>query len=117
MKERGVETFDDPLPGGFSYGIDGREVARECYEQVGEPKISGLDDGELRTRYEDRVDQFHCLVKHGLMEGEPMSFERFVEDYRRSGETELWSPDLEAASVEVHTVGPGPTDLCPRPNW
>jgi hypothetical protein len=121
LEDKGYTTGDDPLDGvGFTYelkGVDSEQLGaaiEQCAAQLGEPKMADLSDAELRVRYEARVEQFQCLTENGLTDGEPPSFEVFVERYNRSGQKELWEPTAGAATLTRSGVPLGPTDVCPR---
>lgn len=122
FEENGVETSQPPgmASDGFAYAVGSvspdelERIKKLCDEEIGEPQISGLSDGELQSRYDGRVEQWECLVENEFTTGEPISFESFVEDYRRSGEQRLWEP---TEGLEVRTINGaplGPTDACPR---
>lgn len=122
FEENGVETSQPPgmAADGFAYAVGSvspeelERIRTLCDEEIGEPQISGLSDDELQLRYDGRVEQWECLVENEFTTGEPISFETFVEDYRRSGEQRLWEP---TEGLEVRTVNGaplGPTDACPR---
>lgn len=90
------------------------EVSDQCRAEIGEPQTSGLSDAQLQERYDARVGQWQCLAGHGLVAGEPVTFETFVDDYRRSGEQSLWEPTAESALVDANGQPVSPSDLCPR---
>lgn len=79
--------------------------------------VEGLSPEELQRRYEARVAQFECLTDLGLVKGPPISFEKFVDDYNRSGQRIFWEPTIvggEGIRVEKDGRFYGGTDLCPR---
>lgn len=90
------------------------EVSDGCRAEIGEPQTSGLTEAQLQERYDARLEQWQCLVGHGLVAGEPVTFETFVDDYRRSGEQSLWEPTAESALVDANGQPVSPSDLCPR---
>ena len=124
LEERGIATADLP-PGdeepGFLIGTEGvtaeqREEARaECRDEVGEPKMENLSEGELRERYDARLEQYECLTANGLVSGDPPTFEVFVSDYERSGQRLLWEPAAGVPLIERDDgTMQGPTQVCPR---
>lgn len=123
LKESGIQTedlTDSNDQSGFSVSnVDHTpeqvaEVSERCRAEIGEPQTSGLSEAQLRQRYDARVDQWQCLTGHGLVAGEPITFETFVDDYRRSGEQTLWEPTAESALVDANGRPVSPSDLCPR---
>lgn len=108
-------------PDGVTLGIDntGRtdeeviEAQQACYDQVGRIQMQGLSEEQLRERYDGRVEQFECLVENGMLEGDPKSFEVFVEDWERSGQERLWSPALDVPMELAQQGRQGPSQLCP----
>lgn len=105
---------------GVTLGVDntGRtdeeliEAQQACNEQIGQVQVQGLSETQLRERYEGRIEQFECLVENGLLEGEPKSFEVFVEDWERSGQERLWSPALDVPMELAQQGRLGPSQLC-----
>lgn len=80
-------------------------------DEFGHPQIEGLTDSQLQQRYEGRIEQFNCLVEKGALDGEPTSFEVFIEEDRRSGDRSLWSP---ARDVDMGIAAQMcPSDECP----
>lgn len=122
IEDKGFTTSNDPngAPDGFGVSTDGKTqeeliaALEECNELIGEPKMANLSEAELQERYDVRVAQFECLIDKGLIGGEPLTFEVFVERYNRSGQEELWEPTAEASMSESGGVPQGPTDVCPR---
>lgn len=122
LEDNGLTTADllDGDASGFMLSNDGvteerrTEVTTKCRSEIGEPQMEGLSNDELHRRYESRLDQFQCLLKNDLISGSPMSFEKFVDEYNRSGQKQLWSPDQDASTVERDGILYGPTDICPR---
>lgn len=99
FEDNGIETVDSTSGSGTEFGYPATEEADTaeelCSSTIGEPQMQGLSEEQLRERYEGRLDQWECLAAEGLLSGEPMSYETFVDEYRRSGETEMWLPFLE----------------------
>lgn len=122
LEDNGLTTADlpDGDASGFMLSNDGvteerrTEVTTKCHSEIGDPQMEGLSDDELHRRYESRLDQFQCLLENDLISGSPMSFEKFVDEYNRSGQKQLWSPDQDASTVERDGILYGPTDICPR---
>lgn len=123
LDDAGLVTEDLPAAdaeAGFLLSTQGstreeREVASaSCRQEIGEPRVGGLTTSELRARYDSRFDQFTCLQSAGLVDGEPPTFEVFVDDYERSGQLRLWEPTDGARTVEQNGEVRGPTDVCPR---
>ncbi len=116
LADAGFETRDIGEADGFA--IDTavgqsqayQDASSRCAAEIGQVKIAGLSQDELRERYEARTAQFDCLVAKGLLSGAPISFEVFVEDYNRSGQKVLWEPTKDARGVQ----GAGPSQVCPR---
>lgn len=125
LEEAGFVTADSPDGDktGFVVSTDGItneqrvEVRNSCQAEIGMPQMAGLGEGELRIRYDARVAQFQCLADLGLVNEAPVSFEKFVDDYNRSGQRDLWEPtvvDGVGLSMEKDGRFYGGTQLCPR---
>lgn len=118
LEEHGVETFDIGDKDGFAVISSESDAYTEadamCTEELGEPQMKDLPEDELRVRYEARVEQWECLVDEGFAEGEPISFDVFVEDYNRSSQLRLWEPTEGLEVKTINGVPVGPTDACPR---
>lgn len=123
--EKGLATEDlpsgDPEHGqGFTYSNAGRTfeeieaIDEECKAEIGVPRMQGLSQAQLRERYDARVEQWTCLVGKGLVTGDPLSFETFVDKYERSGQKVLWEPTEGAAEVAADGREIAATDECPR---
>lgn len=121
VEDKGLVTRDEDGIGNFSAGhpdLSHKEVdqiVRDCSEALGRQPMTDLSDEELRRRYEARVEQHGCLIDEGLVSGgDSPSFEVFVDQYQRSGQTSLWEPASEAVhQIDGRPVSP--SDLCPRP--
>lgn len=120
-EDAGLKTADDPTSqstsgfvfqsGGIAQGtLDA--IAAECAAELGEPKMRGLAETELRERYDARVSQWTCLVEGGMLTGEPITFEAFADQYARSGQKTLWEPTVTATSLQDGRGGP--SSVCPR---
>lgn len=125
LEEGGLTTADlpDGDPSGFLVAIPDtseeqrKQVTAACQKEIGMAPVEGLSPEELQRRYDARVAQFECLADLGLVGGPPISFEKFVDDYNRSGQRILWEPtvvDGEGIRVEKDGRFYGGTDLCPR---
>lgn len=88
---------------------ESRDILDSCSAEIGYIQVEGLSEEQLRSRYDARVAQFECLKRNGLIEGEAISFESFVDRYNRSGQQELWAPSLEADNPPDM----GSSDVCP----
>lgn len=121
LDDAGLRTVDDPMgdPLGYGYSKAGRdpaevaEIRDRCDAEVGVPKMAGLSEDELRERYDARVEQDVCLREHGYTVVDRPSFDRFVDDYERSGQQLLWEP----AALPDPKPGDNPTIDCPRASW
>lgn len=110
--------MDDPDgdPTGYAFVSAGWDEAEldsiydGCEAEVGEPPTTGFTDEQLRASYAERLDQFECLVREGLVDGDPPSFEVFLSDYQRSGQKSMWEPTEGARSRD--NTGPG--NICYR---
>lgn len=116
LEEHGIETADDEQlgAGGFTveWSEDNTEIRKTCEAQVGDPYgLEDLSEDVLRERYEARVEQWECLVDAGLVTGDPMTFETFLDDYRRSVPTTLWEPTFAVTQVDGNV---SPSVMCPR---
>ena len=117
LEEHGIATQDEGANGfSFESSDEALEISQMCRESIGEPKIVGLSEDELRERYDARVEQWECLVDNELLSGNPITFETFVDEYERSGQTRLWEPTSE---VHIDSSGPpvNPSGLCPKDSW
>lgn len=119
LKDDGWDVWltEDGL--GYDTDLGGRSVEElqsaqsSCMGEVGQVQTQRLSKEQLKERHEARVKQFECLVENGMLEGEPKSFEVFVEDWERSGQKEFWSPARDVP-LEVAAQGRlGPSQLCP----
>lgn len=107
--------------GTYGVGLAGRtheelDAAHDaCKAAVGQVQVTGLSEAQLQERYDSRAEQFECLVEAGWLEGEPKSFEVFVEEYERSGQQELWIParDVDIEMLVATEARLGPSQLCP----
>lgn len=121
LDEAGLRTLDDSMgdPLGYGYSTKGRdpadlaEIRDRCDAEVGVPKMADLTEAELRHRYEARVEQNRCLVEHGYEVHQTPTFDRFVDDYDRSGQKLMWEP----AALPDPRPGDNPTLDCPRSTW
>lgn len=117
-EEHGIKTSDtpdgDPLGFGFAHGGRSDEeleaLSEACEAEVGVPKMAGLTEQELRDRYAARLEQYECIVAAGYSPASPPSFDRFVDDYERSGQAELWEP----AALPTAPAFANPAGDCPR---
>jgi len=116
LAEAGFETLPGETADGYLVSTEVanseefQAASEACGAELGEIQIEGLSDSQLRERYDARVEQFACLVENDLIEGEPISFEVFVDRYNRSGQKDFWEPTQGASSPPRQ----GPTDVCPR---
>lgn len=90
------------------------EVMEICTEKIGEPQVQRLSETQLRERYDARVEQWQCFAERALVEGDPITFDTFVDEYRRSGELILWEPAAHSALTDSQGRPVSPSDLCPR---
>lgn len=116
FEENGIETFGDPDSVGFAVDgtVDRTEVEELCLEQIGRPALEDLSEEELNDRYQSRVEQWECLADNGLVVGEPITFETFVDDYRRSDPPQLWEPTFSSDTTDANGNHVSPSDLCAR---
>lgn len=117
FEEQGIETFGDDASGNGSFSVDASvdvaEIQEICDAQVGVPAVEDLSEDVLQERYEARVEQWECLVDEGLVTGDPITYETFVDDYNRSDPPQLWEPTFSYEPDD--SAGPvSPSDLCPR---
>lgn len=121
IEDSGLQTADlpDGSKDGFMISLLNStqefrdQVTAKCRAEIGEAPMTGLSTDELQRRYSARVSQFDCMVDLGVVDGEPISFEKFVDDYNRSGQKLLWAPG-EGISVTLEDgTRKGSTDLCP----
>lgn len=118
LEDGGLTTADDLTGDKTGFMIQAgddeerRVIVDGCKVELGEPKMSGLSEAELRERYDARVEQHACLVDEGLVDGAPVSFETFVDDYERSGQKVLWEPTLTASDAPDGSGGA--SVVCPR---
>lgn len=123
LEERGIETGDLPNSTdrtGYLTSTAGHtpeqltEAGDQCRAELGEPKSSGLSNSELRSRYDARSEQWTCFQAEGLVTGDPPTFTTFIDRYQRSGQSELWEPQLDVSPLLENEIPVNATDVCPR---
>src|SRR5699024_4709292 len=76
LEEQGIQTqdlTDSNDQTGYSVSIIDHtpeqvaEISEGCRAEIGEPQTSGLTETQLQERYDARLEQWQCLVGHGLV--------------------------------------------------
>ena len=81
----GIRTFSNLAPDEYN------KISLSCRDPLGEPLPEEmLNESQYRERYQWRADQYRCLVDHGYLTGEPMSFDQYRALTYKT--TESWRP-------------------------
>lgn len=105
--EHGVEAEQDRNSLGVSSTLDSDDflpIQEECLSRIPPfPPTDQVPDEQLELMYAWRAEQYECMVDHGYLTGQPISFEEFksrrIEDQSNwSVLDELDTDDLLAAS-------------------